>query len=105
MGPKFLCFGILKHKKGSKFVSEERRNTKHKIVMGRRGEGWRAAVEGLNGKVIDFNEIFSKTYSFVYFEIICIVEATYSENMKPMCRFNQLCNFEAAYFSAYLFEI
>ena len=37
VGPKFLCFGILKHKKGSKFVSEERRNTKHKIVHGEEG--------------------------------------------------------------------
>ena len=49
------------------------------------GEGWRAAVEGLNGKVIDFNENFSQTYSFGYFKIFCVVEATYSENMKPMC--------------------
>ena len=81
----------------------ETQNTK--LFMGRRGEGWRAAVEGLNGKVIDFNEIFSKTYSFVYFEIFCIVEATYSDNMKPICRFNQLCKFEAVYFSAYLFSI
>ena len=48
---------------------------------------------------------FSQTYSFVYFEIFGIVEATYSENMKPICRFNQLCKFEAVYFSAYLFSI
>ena len=104
VGPKFLCFGILKHKKGSKFVSEGGGTQNTKLCMGRRGEGWRAAVEGLNGKVIDFNEIFSKTYSFVYFEIFCIVEATYSENMKPMCRFNQLCNFEAAYFFGIFFR-
>ena len=37
VGPKFLCFRILKHKKGSNFVSEERRNTKHKIVHGEEG--------------------------------------------------------------------
>ena len=43
-----------------------------------------AAVEGLNGKVIDFNANFSQTYSFVYFEKFCIVEATYPKNMKPM---------------------
>ena len=89
MGPNFLCFGILKHKKGSKFVSEERRHTKHKSVVGEWGEGLRAAVEGLNGKVIDFNENFSQTYSFVHFEIFSIVEARYSENIKPICRFNQ----------------
>ena len=69
-----------------------------KNTSGRRGEGWRAAVEGLNGKVIDFNENFSQAYSSGYFEIFCIAEATYSENMKPVCRFNQLCNFEAVYF-------
>jgi hypothetical protein len=61
--------------------------------------------KGLNGKVIDFDANFSQTYSFVYFEIFGIVEATYSENMKPICRFNQLCKFEAVYFSAYLFSI
>ena len=37
MGPNFLCFGILKHKKGSKFVSEERRHTKHNSVNGEGG--------------------------------------------------------------------
>ena len=37
VGPNFLCFGILKHKKGSKFVSEERRHTKHKSVNGEGG--------------------------------------------------------------------
>ena len=89
MGPNFLCFGILKHKKGSKFVSEERRHTKHNSVNGEGGGRWRAAVEGLNGKLIDFNENFSQTYSFVYFEIYSIVEARYSENIKPICRFNQ----------------
>ena len=36
-GQIFLCFGILKHKKGSKFVSEERRHTKHKSVNGEGG--------------------------------------------------------------------
>ena len=50
--------------------------------------------KGLNGKLIDFNTNFSQTYSFVYFEIFCVVEETYSENMKPMCRFNQLHKFE-----------
>ena len=59
------------------------------MLTGRGGEGLRAAVEGLNGKVIDFNENFSQTYSFVYFEIFSIVEARYSENIKPICRFNQ----------------
>ena len=76
-----------------------------KVLTGRGGEGLRAAVEGLNGKVIDFNANFSQTYSLVYFKILGIDEATYSENMKPICRFNQLCKFEAAYFSAYLFSI
>ena len=95
----FYVKGPRLQKKMSKFVIEERIT---KNTSGRRG---RAAVEGLNGKVIDFNENFSQTYSFGYFKIFCVVEATYSENMKPMCRFNQLCNFEAAYFSAYLFEI
>ena len=75
-----------------------------KLKVGRAG-GWRAAVEGFNGKVIDYNENFSQTYSLGYFEIFCIVEATYSKNMKPMCRFNQLCKFKEAYFSVYLFEI
>ena len=60
-----------------------------KVLTGRGGEGLRAAVEGLNGKVIDFNENFSQTYSFVHFEIFSIVEARYSENIKPICRFNQ----------------
>ena len=86
VGPNFLCFGILKHKKGSKFVSED---TKHKSVIGEWGGRIAAAVEGLNGKLIDFNENFSQTYSFVYFEIYSIVEARYSENIKPICRFNQ----------------
>ena len=47
------------------------------------------AVEGLNRKVIDFNANFSQTYPFLYFEIFSIVEARYSENIKPICRFNQ----------------
>jgi hypothetical protein len=59
------------------------------VLTGRGGGGLRAAVEGLNGKVIDFNENFSQTYSFVHFEIFSIVEARYSENIKPICRFNQ----------------
>ena len=59
------------------------------MLSGSGGEGLRAAVEGLNGKVIDFNENFSQTYSFVHFEIFSIVEARYSENIKPICRFNQ----------------
>ena len=49
-----------------------------------------AASGGFHGKLIDFNANFSHTYSFVYFEIVHIVEATYSENMKPMCQYNQL---------------
>ena len=92
-GQFFFVKGPRLQKEGSQFVIEERIT---KNTSGRREEGWLAAVEGLNGKVIDFNENFSQTYSFGYFEIFCIVEATYSENMKPMCRFNQLCNFEAA---------
>ena len=104
-GQNFYVLGFWNIKRGHNLFQRRGETQNTKLFMGRRGEGWRAAVEGLNGKVIDFNEIFSKTYSFVYFEIFCIVEATYSENMKPMCRFNQLCNFEAAYFSAYLFEI
>ena len=53
-------------------------------------EGWGAIDFGLNGtKLIDFNENLSQTYSFVYFEIYSIVEARYSENIKPICRFNQ----------------
>ena len=63
-----------------------------------------AAVEGLNGKVIDFNANFSQTYSFVYFEIFSIVEARYSENIKQICRFIKLYKFEAGYFWAYLGE-
>ena len=59
------------------------------MLTGRGGGRWRAAVEGLNGEVIDFNENFSQTYSFVYFGIFSIVEARYSENIKPICRFNQ----------------
>ena len=58
------------------------------MLSGSGGEGlpqqWK-----LNGKLIDFNENFSQTYSFVYFEIYSIVEARYSENIKPICRFNQ----------------
>ena len=104
-GQNFYVLGFWNIKRGHNLFQRRGETQNTKLFMGRRGEGWRAAVEGLNGKVIDFNEIFSKTYSFVYFEIFCIVEATYSENMKPMCRFNQLCSFEAAYFSAYLFEI
>ena len=104
-GQNFYVLGFWNIKRGHNLFQRRGETQNTKLFMGRRGEGWRAAVEGLNGKVIDFNEIFSKTYSFVYFEIFCIVEATYSENMKPMCRFNQLSNFEAAYFSAYLFEI
>ena len=49
-----------------------------------------SASGGFHENVIDFNANFSHTYSFVYFEIVHIVEATYSENMKPMCRCNQL---------------
>ena len=73
-------------KKGVKICNRGRIT---KNTSGRRGEGWRAAVEGLNGKVIDFNENVSQQYSLGYFEIFCIVEATYVENinMKPMCRF------------------
>ena len=52
-----------------------------KVLTGRGGEGLRAAVEGLNGKVIDFNENFSQTYSFVYFEIFSIVGALNSRGI------------------------
>ena len=104
-GQNFYVLGFWNIERGQNLFQRRGETQNTKLLMGRRGEGWRAAVEGLNGKVIDFNEIFSKTYSFVYFEIFCIVEATYSENMKPMCRFNQLWNLEEAYFSAYLFEI
>ena len=61
-----------------------------KDVRRRRVKGCRARSGGFHGTVIDFNANFSHTYSFVYFEIVHIVEATYSENMKPMCRYNQL---------------
>ena len=63
------------------------------------GERISSASGGFHENVIDFNAFFSHTYSFVYFKIVYIVEAAYSENMKPMCRFNQLHKFEAAYFS------
>ena len=59
------------------------------MLTRRRGKGWRSAVEGLNGKVIDFNKNFSQAYSFVYFDVFSIVEARYSENIKPICRFNR----------------
>ena len=92
------CWGDLTKKLGPTFMS----NRGHiKVGGGRR----RAAVESAEWEVIDFNADFSQTYSFVYFEIFGIVEATYPENMKPICRFNQLCKFEAVYFSAYLFSI
>ena len=47
VGPNFLCFGILKHKKGSKFVSEERRHTKHKSVVGE----WGGRIARSSGRV------------------------------------------------------
>ena len=103
-GQNFYVLGFWNIKRGHNLFQRRGETQNTKLFMGRRGEGWRAAVEGLNGKVIDLNEIFSKTYSFVYFEIFCIVEATYSENMKPMCRFNQLWNLEEAYFSASRFD-
>ena len=68
-------------KRGSFSVFRESENKKQIFVRwGGLGKGG-AAVEGLNGKVIDFNANFSQTYSFVYFEIFSIVEARYSENM------------------------
>ena len=69
---------------------QRRGDTQNQSVNGEGGGRVGArAVEGLNGKVIDFNENFSQTYSFVHFEIFSIVEARYSENIKPICRFNQ----------------
>ena len=46
-----------------------------KDVRRRRGKGCRARSGGFHGKLIDFNANFSHTYSFVYFEIVYIVEA------------------------------
>ena len=97
-----FLLGRSQQKAGPNFLLSQQ-STK-KLKVGGRKDGaqqWK----GFNGKVIDFNANFSQTYLFVYFEIFGIVEATYSENMKPICRFNQLCKFEAVYFSAYLFSI
>ena len=75
-----------------------------KLKVGRAG-GWRAAVERVEWQSDRFRWKFLSDLFICLFEIFGIVEATYSENMKPICRFNQLCKFEAVYFSAYLFSI